>query len=211
MNENLIEKYQNGELSDAEILAADLAAKRAEIKRQADQRAVKSAETEAAEQKREQRLERMVSIDRATEAATRDYERLFQKFDDFVLAFGQELVQTKGRIISAQTAFGREVNAAVENVGRIKVNYAPEIEAKLEELLETLKNRGAALSSVCFDGWQPHLHYAPVFCRQNAYEPKDRFLFAELVGQIERMIVARLAAMPEDEPEEPPKPLEKAA
>lgn len=187
MNENLLRKYQNGELSDAEILAADVAVKRAAIEAEAERRERIRIEQETGAAAREHRLQKMVFLDREAEAATRDLENLLQEFDEFCLNFGRRFLATRYRIVRSQMAFGREVNKAVENVNKINSSYAPEIENQLSELLETIEKRGASLSSICSEIWQPHLHYAPVFCRSNAYDfPATHF--GALLTNIEKII-----------------------
>lgn len=190
MNENLIEKFQRGELSDAEIAAADIAAKRAEIEAEAARRAEARQIEETADQKREQRFEKMLSFDRAAEAATRDLETLLLEFDEVLLSFGRRFLQTKARIVSAQRGFSSAINSEIPRLNRLHVHYEPEIEESLKETLETLKTRfGASLSSVCSDIWQPHLHYAPPFCRSTAYDyPITNF--GALIPQIEKMAFA---------------------
>jgi hypothetical protein len=201
MNENLLQKYQNGELSDAEILAADVAVKRAAIEAEAERRERIRIEQETKASAAEHRLQKMLFLDREAEHATRDLENLLQEFDEFCLNFGRKFLAARYRIIRAQMAFGREVNAAVENVNKLNSRHAPETENQLSELLETVQKRGASLSSICFEGWQPHLHYAPVFCRNNAYDyPATNF--GALLTNIEKII----AQLPE-----PPTPSEKAA
>lgn len=203
MNENLLQKYQNGELTDEQIIAADLAAKRAEISAEANRRAEARRAEENAEKTREQRFVQMASFDRQCDSAARDLEGLSQKLDDFLLPFALDFVQTKARIISAQRGFSSAIKKEIPRLDYLHNHNAPELENQLSETLETLKTQfGATLSAVCSDGWQPHLIYQPPFCRQNAYsEPKT--VFGSLIRQIESMIMARLAAMPEDEPEEP--------
>lgn len=201
MNENLLQKYQNGELSDAEIIAADVAAKRAAIEAEADRREQIRIQQEIKASVAEHRLQKMVFLDREAEAATRDLENLLQEFDEFCLNFGRKFLAVRYRIIRAQMAFGREVNAAIPNVNKIKSSYEPAIESDLKELIETVGKRGASLSSICSEIWQPHSHHAPVFCRNNAYDfPATNF--GALLAQIERII----AMLPE-----PPTPSEKAA
>ena len=201
MNENLLQKYQNGELSDAEIIAADVAVKRAAIEAESERRERIRIEQQTKANTTEHRMQKMVFLDREAEHATRDLENLLQEFDEFCLNFGRKFLAARYRIIRAQMAFGREVNAAIPNVNKINSSYEPETEADLKELLETVGKRGASLSSICFEGWQPHLHYAPVFCRNNSYDyPATNF--GALLAQIERII----AMLPE-----PPTPLDKAA
>lgn len=190
MNENLIEKFQRGELSDAEIAAAGVAAKRAEIEAEAARRAEARQTEQRTEQTREQRFEKMLSFDHAAETATRDLESLLLEFDAALLSFGRRFLQTKGRIVSAQRGFSAALNSEIPRLNRLHVHDEPEIENALQETLETLKTRfDASLQSVCSDIWQPHLHYAPPFCRSNAYDyPTTNF--GALIPQIEKMAFA---------------------
>lgn len=150
-------------------------------------------ETDAA--RAEHRLQRMVFLDRECEAATRDFENLLQEFDELCLDLGRKFLAARHRIIRAQMEFGSEVIAAIPKVNKIKSDYEPAIESDLKELLGTVEKRGASLSSICSEGWQPHLHNSPVFCRNNAYTyPPTNF--GALLFQIERII----AALPTEPP-----------
>jgi hypothetical protein len=203
MNENLLQKYQNGELTDEQIIAADLAAKRAEYSAETNRRAEARRAEENAEKARRQRFEQMASLDRQCDSATRDLESSFQKVDDLLLPLAFELVRNKARIISAQRDFSSALKKEIPRLDYLHNHNAPELENQLSETLEMLKTQfGASLSSVCSDIWQPHLRYAPPFCRNGAYDQPET-VFGSLVHQIEKMIMGRLAAMPEDEPTEP--------
>lgn len=198
INENLLQKHKSGELTDEQILAAAASATRAEIEAETERRERIRQTQETKVSEAEHRIQKMVFLDREAEQATRELENLVHEFDSFCLNFGRKFFATRYRIIRAQMAFGREVNRAVENVNKVNSSYAPEIENQLSELLETIEKRGASLSSICSEIWQPHLHYSPVFCRNNYNFPVTEF--GALLAQIER-IIARLPAppMPEDE------------
>jgi hypothetical protein len=214
MNSELVRKKLAGEeLSDAEILAADIAVKRAEIETEANRRAEVRRIEERTEQTREQRFEKMLSFDRAAEAATRDLEKLLLEFDDVLLSFGRRFLQTKGRIVLAQRGFSAALHSEIPRLNRLHSYNEPELENALKETLETLKTRfDASLSSVCSDIWQPHLHYAPPFCRSNAYDyPVTNF--GALIPQIEKMAFAfhQTAETTETGETEPPETAEAKA
>lgn len=194
MNENLLRKCIEGGLTDDEIIRAQIAAERAEIEAEAKRREQIRIDLEESAAARDRRLQRMVFLDHSAESATREYEKLLQEFDDFCLDFGKRLLAAKGKIIESQRSFSGAVKTEIPKVDRLNNYNEPELEAELSELLETLEKRGASLSSICSEIWQPYLYYKVAMANGRYNYPTTKF--GALVDNVEKIVLMILGNTP---------------
>ncbi len=194
IDEKLLRKQIEGNLSDEEIIRAQVAAKRAEIEAEAMRQEEIRRENEAFRAAREHRIQKMIFLDREAEAATREYENLIQEFSNVCLDSGKRLLAAKGKIIQAQRSFSGAVKSEIPRIDRLHSYDEPKLETELKELLETLERRGASLSSIASSIWQPYLYYQPPFCNGRYNYPTTEF--GTLIDNVEKIVLMILGNTP---------------
>lgn len=155
INEILIQKIQSGEnVTPEQIIAAEAEAKLNELKAEANRRAeLDHLETERAA-KRELVIKRMLSTDRAAEAARRKLETITKERAEAMLRFdAAEAEQTRIWQSCYQDFIGdfSVIEPAARQLSGGYPANATELQQQVENLKNELKQRGARLSAVLYN------------------------------------------------------------
>jgi hypothetical protein len=154
INENLLEKFQSGILTDQEILASDIAVKRAEIESEAYARAQSEAARRAAIKQRQNNIESLVSIDQTTEIHRRDFERI--RFEQRKLneEFDRLAQNSLDGWAQSGTLFREKFTETIPGVqyfNGAEWREKEDIRKQIEILKTELRERGARLQASCYN------------------------------------------------------------
>jgi|GEM_PF-6518873 len=155
INEILIQKIQSGEnVTSEQIIALEGEARLNELKAEANRRAeLDQLETERAA-KRELVIERMLSTDRAAEAARRKLETINRERAEAMLRFDTAEAEQTRIWRSCYLNFINDFSAIEPAARQLSGGYpanASELQQQVENFKNELKQRGARLSAVLYN------------------------------------------------------------